>query len=154
MVSQALQHLGKVHFGRSWSDESLVLIAEKFANYDNEAMVAAVKRIMLELSPTTLPPLSKIAEIVTQEQKKINQAKSPAEPKSRRENDKDFEAHLSIEINTRHNKLAYDLCIKTAAGMPLPKQLDACEYMHKHFPNHGWHVRIAQIKEQMEQPKP
>lgn len=140
---QALDHLSKSHFGRTWPNESMIVAASDLANIPDAAMIAAVKRIRLEISPASLPPLKRVTDIIQEEAKQINLANSPAEPKSRQDNDRDFRSRFGERANQHAHYALKIMAMATDPEIPHEKVLEGLQVMAKQFPGIGWEDCIA-----------
>jgi len=135
---QALDHLGKTHFNKTWPKDSIQIISADIEQLSDKAMVEAVKRARIEISPSTFPALKRILDILKEEQIKINLSTSPMEPGTRRENDKEFISSFGNRSD-EHAKRAMDLCMRIADGnMAVDKVIAYCGRMEKEYPNVGW----------------
>jgi len=138
-LKQALDTLGKSHFNRSWPDDSVKLLGMEVVDIPDKAMLEVVKRIRLEISPSTFPALSRIKDMLQEEQKNINLANSPAEPMSRRDNDASFQQSKFGDKATEYHTRASKFCIKIANGELTHDQIiRTCEQFEKSYPGVGW----------------
>jgi|GEM_PF-5574204 len=144
-LSQALEHLGKTHFQKSWPLESIKVMANETADIEDNAMVQAIRRIRMEISPATFPPLKRVSDILKEEQVKINVSKSPEEPRSRQYND----AHPIIDVKKINEMGAQSLIlIERLFDGKLTKEglLDAMtKIMDKQYPGAGWGSEAAKL---------
>jgi hypothetical protein len=86
-LKEALDHLGKTHFQKTWPEASIKVASCEVEDIAERAMVKTVSRVMVEISPSAFPALKRIIDILKEEQVKINLAASPEEPKTRYQND-------------------------------------------------------------------
>lgn len=93
---EALNHLGKIHFNRAWPEESIKVIASEVDDISDRGLAAAVKRAMVEISPSMFPSLKRMVELMREEQIKINLSNSAPDAPSRQYND----AHPVIDRKT------------------------------------------------------
>ena len=135
-LQQGLDTLGKSHFGKMWPEASIRVIALEIAEISDQALVATVARIRVEISPATFPALKRVVDILKEEQVKINLSKSPAESKSRRENDVYW---------SRFGEKAGEHAMRTMAlwrklDELTPDQIvEVCQRMDREYPGVGWH---------------
>lgn len=137
-LSQALDHLGKTHFGRTWPKESMAIAADDMKDVPDAAAIQAVKRIRMEFSPASFPALKRVIDIIQEEAVKINMANSPAEPKSRYDNDREFRSRFGERAN-QHAHYAgkiWDMMIDP--NVPAEKVLEGLQVMAKQYPGVGW----------------
>lgn len=74
-------------FGSPWPSEAVATAYDSVKDMPIGAIHATHKRVYVEFPPRPLPAIGRIVEVIKQEAVKINLANSPAEAKSRREND-------------------------------------------------------------------
>jgi len=89
-LKDALDLLGKTHFNRLWPEDAIKILAYEVEEITDKAMMETIKRVRLEISPSTFPALARIKDAMREEQAKLNVSSSPAEPRRRYENDNDF----------------------------------------------------------------
>ena len=90
-LKEGLDHIGKTHFNRAWSIDAINAITDDLKDTQDSVMVQITKRVYAEISPATFPPLSRIVAMAQEEQKKLNSANSPDEPKPRHVVDREFQ---------------------------------------------------------------
>lgn len=145
---QGLEELGKNHFSRCWPMSSIRELEPELEQISEQAMVKMVKRVKIDLSPSSFPALKRIMELLKEEQAKINLMTALPEPLSRRENDKQFASRFGEKVS-EHEKLSMALCIRIAEGFyTMEQRIQACEHMESRFPGVGWKGEAVHLIQQ------
>lgn len=138
-----LDHIGNVHFRRTWPEESIRAVAGDVQNISDRAMVLITKRVFAEISPAAFPPLKRITDMLNEEQRKLNSANSPDEPKPRHVQDREFAQQFGGQHDEYVKRAWAIIMITVNPDVPREKLIEGLGVMDKTYPGQGWRERQA-----------
>jgi len=147
---QGLTHIATVlKRGAEWPPQAMDAAVAELANEPDEAMKAAVKRAILELSPGYLPPMRKVLDIVIDEGSKLRLRQGiriEAEHAQQKRKEQAEASALTMDPQSRYQELCQEAVQTMFTTKTLADKLEVFRMMEQHFPGIGWAHEGAQLQ--------